>query len=121
MSEISALKRKKKHYRIRKKVIGTLEIPRMSIFRSLRHIYVQLVDDINGKSMLSCSTLSKKFRESIKEGKNNKQSASLLGKIVADTALEKGIKKVVFDRGGYKYHGRIQALAESARKGGLQF
>lgn len=121
MSEINVLARKRRHYRIRQRVIGTIDIPRMSVFRSLRHMYVQFIDDINGKTLLGCSTLSKQFRESFKEEKNNKEAASVLGKIVAEMALGKGIKKVVFDRGGYKYHGRIQALADSARKAGLVF
>lgn len=117
MTELSQLARKRRHYRIRRKVIGTPEIPRLSVFRSLRHMYIQLIDDINGKTLLACSTLSKQF----KDKKNNKQLATVLGKIVAEMALGKGIKKVVFDRGGYRYHGRIQALADSARKAGLVF
>lgn len=121
MSEISVLARKRRHYRIRQRVIGTKDIPRLSVFRSLRHMYVQFIDDINGKILLGCSTLSKQFRQSFKEKKNNKKAAAVLGKIVAEMALEKGIKKVVFDRGGYRYHGRIQALADSARKVGLEF
>lgn len=84
-------------------------------------MYVQLVDDVNQKSLFGCSTLSKKYKESVKGHKNNKKAAGVLGKILAETSLEKGIKKVVFDRGGYKYHGRIQVLTEAARKGGLEF
>lgn len=121
MRELGLLARKKRHLRIRKNVIGTPDIPRMSVFRSLHHMYIQFINDISGKTLLSCSTLSKQFKESFKEKKNNKQSADVLGKVVAEMALEKGIKKVVFDRGGYKYHGRIRALADSARKGGLEF
>lgn len=121
MSELSIIARKKRHLRIRKKVIGTSSLPRVSVFRSLKHLYVQLVDDINGKSLIGCSTTSKRFRELVKNRENKKNSAGILGKIVAEMALEKGIKKVVFDKGGYKYHGRIQSLAEGARKAGLQF
>lgn len=121
MSKISELARKKRHLRIRQKVIGTKDVPRLCVFRSLRHMYVQFIDDINGRTLLGCSTLSKQFRESFKEKKNNKEAASVLGRIAAEMALAKGIKKIVFDRGGYKYHGRIQALADSARKTGLVF
>lgn len=107
--------------RIRKRVIGTAQVPRMSAFRSLRHMYVQLIDDVNQRSLFGCSTLSKRYKELAKKHKNNKQAAGILGKITAEMALEKGIKKVVFDRGGYKYHGRIQALADASRKAGLEF
>lgn len=93
----------------------------MSIFRSLRHMYVQLTDDINQRSLFGCSTLSKRYKELDKSNKNNKKSAEVLGRITAENALEKGIKKVVFDRGGYKFHGRIKILADSARKAGLEF
>lgn len=126
------LARKKRHLRIRKKIIGTSQVPRISVFRSNRHLHVQLVDDFNGKSILGCSTLSKRFAGAVqneKAGKetdagkkqNKKSKAGILGRVIAEMALEKGIKKVVFDKGGYKYHGRVQALAESARKAGLVF
>lgn len=127
MSEASILARKRRHWRIKRKIVGTPEIPRLCMFRSLRNIYVQLIDDINRKNLLGCSTLSKRFlevytgKEVAKKSKTSKQSAEILGKLVAEIALEKGIKKIVFDRSGYKYHGRVQALAEGARKAGLIF
>lgn len=127
MSEASVLARKKRHWRIKRKVVGTLFVPRMCVFRSLRNIYVQLVDDVNRKNLLGCSTLSKSFlemhtgKEVTKKSKISKQSAEILGKLVAEMALQKGIKKIVFDRSGYKYHGRVQALADSVRKAGLVF
>lgn len=121
MSKTSLLTRKKRHLRIRRKVIGTTQIPRMSVFQSLRHMYVQLIDDVNQRSLSGCCTLSKKYKEQAKKHKKNKHAAEILGKIAAEMALEKGIKEVVFDRGGYKYHGRIQVLADAARKAGLKF
>lgn len=83
-------------------------------------MYVQLIDDVNQRSLFGCSTLSKRYKELVKKHKNNKHAAEILGKITAEMALEKKIKKVVFDRGGYKYHGRIQALADASRKAGLE-
>lgn len=129
MSEISLLARKKRHKRIKKKIFGTAEVPRMGVFCSLKNMYVQFIDDINSKCLLGCGTLQKQFLELYKtekgsgkdNNKSNKNSAAILGKISAEAALKKGIKKVVFDRSGYKYHGRIQALADSARKAGLSF
>lgn len=127
MSEASILARKRRHWRIKRKVVGTSSIPRLSVFRSLRNIYVQFVDDVNQKNLFGCSTLSKRFlemsagKETDKKSKNNKKSAELLGKLAAEIALEKNIKKIVFDRSGYRYHGRIKALADSARKAGLVF
>ena len=110
------LTRQKRHWHIRKRVIGTPDKPRMCIFRSLRHMYVQIIDDLSGSTVTTCTTLSKDFKERFSEQKNNKQAAAILGELIAEGALRKGIKKVVFDRGGYKYHGRVQALAEAARK-----
>lgn len=113
--------RQKRHWRIRKRVIGTPDKPRMHIFRSLKHTYVQLVNDLDNKTILTYGTLSKDFKRRLPESKNNKQTAAFLGEFAAEKILEKGIKKVVFDRSGYKYHGRIQVLAEAARKKGLSF
>jgi len=105
--------------RIRKRIAGTPSIPRMSVFRSNRQIYVQIIDDISGKTLLSVSSLQKE----IQDKKNIKKSdqAKLVGKKVADEAKKKGIESVVFDRGGYLYHGRVKALADAAREGGLKF
>ncbi len=104
--------------RVRKKVKGTSERPRMCIFRSLNQIYVQVIDDTCGKTLTSASTLSKELKGSLKRG-SNIEAAKKTGALIAAKAKEKGIEKVVFDRNGNKYHGRVKALADSARKGGL--
>jgi len=117
-------RRKRRHRRVRKKVVGSAERPRMSVFRSLRYIYVQLIDDEAARTLCAASTLEPAIREQLrKEGKSTKgtEAAKLLGKIIAERAKAKGIEKVVFDRGGYKYHGRIKALADAARQAGLNF
>jgi len=119
---MKALKTKqKRRLRVRRKIIGTTERPRMCIFRSLRYMYVQIIDDINSKTIISAATICKDFKERFQEHKNNKKAAGFLGEFIAEKALEKGIKKVVFDRGCYKYHGRLQVLADAARKKGLEF
>ena len=112
--------RKRRHTRVRKNIWGTAERPRLCVFRSLNHIYAQLVDDNLGHTLVSASTLSSEVRSGV-EGKVKAEAAQLVGKLVAEHAVEKGITKVVFDRGGYKYHGRVKALAEAARKEGLVF
>jgi large subunit ribosomal protein L18 len=112
--------RKKRHMRIRNKVVGTSDRPRMSVYRSLKHIYVQFIDDLSGNTLVSASTLDPAVRENI-EVSSNKAAARLVGEVAAQRALEKGIDTVVFDRGGYKYHGRIKALADAARENGLKF
>ena len=110
------------HIRIRKKLQGTGERPRLNVYRSTNHLYVQLIDDLKGATIISANTLE--FGEA-KEGKRptggNVSAAKQLGKSIAERAKSKGITKVVFDRGGYLYHGRIKALAEAAREGGLEF
>ena len=110
----------RRHKRVRKKVFGTAERPRFSIHRSPKNIYAQIINDEEGKTSVSGSTLNKEFKEEMNYGGNAK-AAQLVGKIIAERALEKGIKEVVFDRGGYLYHGRVKALAEEARKSGLKF
>lgn len=112
--------RKRRHMRVRKNVYGTLQRPRLNVFRSLTDIYVQVIDDREGKTIVSASTIDKTIRPKLK-GKNKIEQAEIVGEEVADRAKEKGITKVVFDRGGYKYIGRVKALAEGARKGGLEF
>ncbi len=109
--------REKRHLRVRKKVFGTVERPRLSVFKSEKNIYAQVIDDINGVTLVSASSLDKDF--SAKGG--NKEGAKLVGEVVAKRAIEKGITEVVFDRGGYIYHGRVKELAEAAREAGLQF
>ncbi|NLO89558.1 MAG: 50S ribosomal protein L18 [Clostridia bacterium] len=109
----------KRHKRLRKKIIGTQERPRLCVYRSLKHIYAQIIDDIEGKTLVAASTLDPALRGTIKG--NNKEAAKKVGELIAQKALDKGIKQVVFDRGGYKYHGRVAALAEGAREKGLEF
>ena len=107
------------HDRIRKKLQGTSERPRLNVYRSLNHIYVQVIDDLNGKTLVSASTAEGKKQERRTGG--NVASAKAVGKTIAERAKAKGVTKVVFDRGGYIYHGRVKALADAAREAGLQF
>ncbi len=113
-------KRKRRHLRVRRKVIGSNERPRLSVFRSMKHIYCQIINDVDGKTLASASTQSIDIRSEIKDGGNIK-AAGIVGKKIAEEALKNGITKVVFDKGGNKYHGRVKALAESARKNKLSF
>lgn len=110
-------KRLKRKVRIRKKLSGTSERPRMCIFRSSKHIYAQVIDDTSGKTIVSASTVEKDFAGS----GDKKERANAVGKLVAARALEKGIKSIVFDRNGYIYHGRIKSLSDGAREAGLEF
>ena len=110
--------RKKRHARVRAKLSGTPARPRLNVFRSNKHIYAQVIDDMNGVTLASASTMEKDLNI---ESTSNLEAAQKVGELVAKRALEKGIEAVVFDRGGYLYHGRIQALADSARENGLQF
>jgi large subunit ribosomal protein L18 len=107
------------HERIRKKLQGTAERPRLNVYRSLNHIYVQVIDDLHGKTLVSASTAEGK-KEDRRTG-GNVASAKAVGKTIAERARAKGVTKVVFDRGGYIYHGRVKALADAAREAGLQF
>lgn len=109
--------RMKRHIRVRGKISGTPERPRLNVFRSNANIYAQIIDDVNGVTLVSASTLDK----AIEGVTGNCEAAKKVGKLVAERAVEKGIKEVVFDRGGYIYHGRVAALAEGAREGGLDF
>ncbi|GBF77049.1 50S ribosomal protein L18 [Paenibacillus sp. 598K] len=111
--------RLKRHLRVRKKIKGTTERPRLSVFRSAKHIYVQLIDDVQGVTLATASTQDKELK-SITSG-GNVEAAKQVGQLVADRAKAKGVTRVVFDRGGYLYHGRIQALADAAREAGLEF
>ena len=112
--------RKRRHLRVRKKVNGSAERPRLNVYRSLRHIYAQLIDDNNGITLVSASTLDMDLRGRL-EAAGNKEAARQVGELLAKRAVEKGITEVVFDRGGYLYHGRVRALAEGARSQGLKF
>ncbi|MCX8030456.1 MAG: 50S ribosomal protein L18 [Thermodesulfovibrionales bacterium] len=114
------LARKRRHKRARKKVFGTIERPRLSVYKSLSNIYAQIIDDTKGHTLVSASTLDDEFKD-IKTNKGNIKMAMAVGRLIASRALSKGIKKIVFDRSGYKYHGSIKALADAAREGGLEF
>ncbi len=109
--------RLKRHKRVRGKISGTAERPRLNVFRSSKHIYAQLIDDVAGKTLAAASTLDKEFEGS----GSNKEAARKVGQVIAKAAGDAGISEVVFDRSGYIYHGRIQELAEGAREGGLKF
>ena len=110
--------RHRRHLRVRKKVSGTVECPRLSVFRSLNHIYVQLIDDKSGNTLVSASSLDSPVKEKA-QGKSKREVAGLVGTLIGSRASEKGIKRAVLDRGGNKYFGRVQALAEAAKRGGL--
>jgi large subunit ribosomal protein L18 len=110
--------RRRKH--IRRRVYGTPERPRLNVFRSLEHIYVQLIDDTVGNTLAAASTIDQEIREQM-SGLSKTEQARIVGKTVAERAVAKGVKTIVFDRGGYKYHGRVKALAEAAREAGLDF
>jgi large subunit ribosomal protein L18 len=113
-------RRKKIKARIRKKISGTPEKPRVAVFRSNKHIYAQIIDDKAHKTLAAASTLTKEVAEKV-QGLKKSEQAEVVGKILAERALSANIKEVIFDRSGYKYHGRVKALAEGARKGGLIF
>ena len=112
--------RVKKHRRIRNRLSGTTACPRLAVFRSNNHMYAQIIDDTVGNTLVSASTLQKDVKANL-EKTNNVEAAACLGKAIAEKAIEKGIKDVVFDRGGFIYHGKIQALADAAREAGLNF
>lgn len=112
--------RERRHERIRKKVFGSKERLRLSVYRSLNHIYAQIIDDVDGKTVVAASSLDGSLKE-LKQHKGNVKTAKEVGLLVAKKAQEKGISKVVFDRSGYLYHGRIKALADAAREAGLDF
>ena len=112
--------REKKHYRMRNRFAGTTERPRLAVFRSNNHMYAQIIDDSVGHTLVSASTLQKEVKAEL-EKTNDVAAAAYLGKVIAERALEKGIKVVVFDRGGFIYQGKVKALAEAAREAGLEF
>ncbi|GAB4529448.1 MAG: 50S ribosomal protein L18 [Anaerolineae bacterium] len=114
------LARKRRHQRVRQKVMGTSQRPRLNVYRSLNHIYAQIIDDSQGRTLLAVSTIDPSLRQSL-EGKTKTEQAAVVGKALAQRATQAGITQVVFDRGGYKYHGRVKMLAEASREGGLQF
>jgi len=111
--------RRKKH--VRKKVSGTPDRPRLTVFRSQKNIYAQIVDDMAGRTLVAASSQEKPMREKLSTGGGNKSAAATVGTFLAEKAVEAGIKKVIFDRNGFPFHGRVKELAEAARKGGLEF
>ncbi|MEZ4711300.1 MAG: 50S ribosomal protein L18 [Caldilineaceae bacterium] len=118
--ESRSVGRQRRHARVRKKITGTTARPRLNIFRSLEHIYAQIIDDEVGRTLVSASTIDKALRAELAE-KSPQEQAKLVGIAIAERAKANGIESVVFDRGGYPYHGRVKALAEGSREGGLAF
>jgi large subunit ribosomal protein L18 len=116
-------RRERIRLRQRKRTVGTAERPRLAVFRSEAHVYVQAIDDLAGRTMIAASTLEPDLKGKLTEGArgSNKAGATVIGKLIAERLLAKGIKKVVFDRGGFLYHGRVRAVAEAAREAGLEF
>jgi large subunit ribosomal protein L18 len=112
--------RRRIHLRIQSRVRGRTQVPRLNVYRSLKHIYAQIVDDTHGRTLVAASTRDKEVRKTLKSG-GNVAAAKVVGKVVAQRALDAGVARVVFDRGGYAYHGRVKALAEAAREAGLKF
>lgn len=113
--------RQKRHTRVRKRVQGTPERPRLNVYRSTNNIYAQVIDDLAGRTLVSASTLDASLRQKKASAGGNVEAARAVGRLVAERAKEAGVTKVVFDRGGYLYHGRVQALADAARENGLDF
>ena len=120
MSKQVELARRRRHRRVRKKAVGTVERPRLNVFRSLEHIYAQVIDDDRGHTLAAASTLDPDLRGTL-NGLNKTEQARAVGKLLGERALARGVKQIVFDRGGYKYHGRVKALAEGSREAGLEF
>ena len=114
------LARKRRHVRVRKKVVGTLRTPRLNVYRSLKNVYAQIINDSQGQTVVAVSSLDPSLRQSL-AGKSKTEQAALVGEALAQKATQAGITQVVFDRGGYKYHGRVQELANASREAGLQF
>lgn len=114
-------RRKRRTFRIRKKISGQADTPRLSLFRSTRHIYVQAVDDTSGTTLASASTQEKELQGKLKGYAGNRESAVEVGKLLAERLKKIGVTKAVFDRGGFRYHGRVKALADAAREGGIKF
>jgi large subunit ribosomal protein L18 len=114
-------KRRRRHYRIRKRISGTMDRPRLAVYRSLNHITAQVIDDVTGRTLASASTTLKDMQSRLKAAKGKVEKSRIIGELIAERAKAAGVTRVAFDRGGYLYHGRVQALAEAARKGGLEF
>lgn len=119
--ELKKQRRQRRKYAIRKKVTGTGEVPRLSIFKSASHIYAQIIDDSNGKTLASASTLDKEVKSLLKSEMTKIAKSELVGELIAKRAIDKNIKSIAFDRNGYIFHGRVKALADGCRKAGLEF
>jgi len=119
--ELKKVRRERRKLRVRKKIIGTAERPRLSVYRSLKHIYAQIINDELGHTLVACSTLDKEVRSKITEGMSKVEQAKIVGKVLGERALKAGIQAIAFDRNGFLYHGRVRALAEGAREAGLKF
>lgn len=113
-------RRKRRHLRVRRKLFGQPERPRLNVFRSLTHTYAQVIDDNSGHTIAAASTLDEKLKDAVAD-KTKTEQARLVGELIAERAGAEGVSEVIFDRGGYRYHGRVRALAEGARAGGLKF
>lgn len=120
-SKMRKARRQMRHKRVRRKITGTTDRPRMAVFRSLNHIYVQVIDDSRGHTVASASSLEPAIRENVNNGTRKSEVSAMVGTLIAERATEQGVSGVVFDRGGFKYHGRTKALADAARDGGLVF
>jgi len=115
-------KRDLRHVRVRRKLTGTIDRPRLAVYKSAKHFYAQIIDDLNANTIVSASSLTPQVREMLgKEGMKKTDEATIIGKYLAEISVSKGIKRVAFDRGGYPYHGRIKAFADAAREAGLEF
>lgn len=112
--------RRRRHYRLRRRVTGTTERPRLAVFRSLKHIYAQIIDDADGRTLAAASTMDTGLKGQLKTG-GDLEAAKAVGKLIAERGKEKGVSRVVFDRGGFAYHGRVATLADAAREAGLEF
>jgi len=112
--------RQRRHYRLRRRVTGTPERPRLAVFRSLKHIYAQIIDDADGRTVAAASTMDAGLKGQLKTG-GDLEAAKAVGKLIAERGKEKGVSRVVFDRGGFAYHGRVATLADAAREAGLEF
>ncbi len=120
MPDTSKQRRAVRHSRVRRKLAGTVERPRLAVFRSLSHVYAQVIDDTQGVTLVTASSLDPEVRKQ-RDGKRKSEVSKIVGALIAQRAKEKGIKRIVLDRGGHKYHGRVKALADAAREGGLSF
>lgn len=114
-------RRERAHQRLRQRVAGSIERPRLSVYKSDRYVYAQVIDDVNGHTIVSAASLEPELKGRLSAGSANRGAAKAVGETIAERALAKGIKKVVFDRGGYRYHGKVKELAEAARAKGLEF